>query len=360
MKVLVTGHDGYVGAVAVGFLAVAGHDVIGVDTGWFDDRAFTPPAPVTAWRRDVRDLTVEDLATFDAVVHLAALSNDPLGDLDATLTDAINHRASVQLAQRAKQAGVSRFVFASSCSLYGAARDAAPLDERAPFRPVTPYGASKVHVEASLGRLADSTFSPVCLRNATAYGVSPKLRGDLMVNDLVARAVTTGEVLIKSDGTPWRPLVHVTDMARAMVAALAAPRQRIHNEAFNVGRDGENYQVRDVAALVAAEVPGSQVVYAPGGEADARDYRVDFSKIARQLPEFRPRWTVADGVAELADAYRRHGLSLADLESGRYHRLRAIASHRQAGCLGPDLRWRGVAGSAVAGRAVAAEAAGTA
>lgn len=339
MRVLVTGHDGYIGSVLVRQLVDEGVDVVGVDTGWFADDAFDVGTPIPDHRSDVRDLGPADLEGFEAVVHLAALSNDPLGNLADELTDAINHRGSVTLASAAKAAGVERFVFASSCSLYGASADAAALDEAAPFNPVTAYGWSKVRVEAALAELADASFSPVSLRNATAYGASPKLRLDLMVNDLVARAVTTGEVLIKSDGTPWRPLVHVSDIARAIVAALRAPRDRIHAEALNVGRTAENYQVRDVADLVAAAVPGSEIVYAPGGSADLRDYRVDFTRIGRVLPGFRPQWTVAEGIAELVDAYTRRGLTRADVETGRYQRLRSVTDLLAAARLRADLRW---------------------
>jgi nucleoside-diphosphate-sugar epimerase len=341
MKVLLTGHEGYLGAIISGVLTAAGHDVTGVDAGWYADCTFGPPsAPIEGLRRDVRDLRARDLGGYDAVVHMAALSNDPLGDINPSLTYEINHHASVTLAEAAKQAGVERFVFSSSCSLYGAAKGAELLTEEAPFNPVTPYGESKIRVEQELTLLADDGFSPVYLRNATAYGVSPKLRGDLMVNNLVAYALTTGEVLIKSDGTPWRPLVHAEDIARAVLAVLIAPRERIHDEAFNVGRTEENFQVRDVAEMVARAVPGSRIEYAPGAGADARDYRVDFSKIERQLPEFEPAWTVERGIDDLVDAFRRHGLDAEEFLGPRYQRIATVRGHLDAGRLDQHLRWQ--------------------
>ena len=302
MHVLVTGHAGYIGAVLVPLLEAEGHEVSGLDVGWFEECTFgAAPSGVPGARVDLRDMRAADLSGADAVIHLAALSNDPLGDLDPALTSEINHLASVRLATLAKQAGVRRFLFSSSCSLYGGG-GAAALTETADFMPLTPYAESKVLVERDVARMAGDRFSPVFLRNATAYGVSPRLRVDLMVNSLVGHAITTGDVLILSDGTPWRPLVHVEDIARAFLAALVAPKERIHNQAFNVGRDGENYRVREVAAIVAELVPGSRVRYAAGGGPDRRSYRVDFDKIARLLPEFAPRWTVRRGIEELAAA----------------------------------------------------------
>jgi nucleoside-diphosphate-sugar epimerase len=296
-------------------------------------------APIPTLRLDLRDVQVDHLVGFDAVLHLAALSNDPLSDLDPELTYEINHRASVRLARLAKQAGVPRFLFSSSCSLYGAAGDDF-LDERAAFNPVTAYGESKVLVERDVRPLADERFSPTFLRNATAYGVSPRLRGDLVVNNLVGYAYATGEVFIKSDGTPWRPLVHIRDISAAFIAVLHAPRELVHNESFNVGQTGENYRIREVADMVREVVPGSTVTYAANGGPDRRCYRVDCGKIARVLKDFRPRWTVRQGVEELYEAYRRHGLTLDDLQGARYMRIAHIRQLLGTGRIDHDLRWR--------------------
>jgi nucleoside-diphosphate-sugar epimerase len=343
MKVLVTGHRGYIGSVMVPLLLEAGHDVAGLDTGLYEACSFGDRRhEVAGIRLDIRDVEPRHLEGVEAVVHLAALSNDPLGDLDAQLTYDINHGASVRLARAARRAGVERFLFASSCSLYGASGGDTPLTEDAPFNPVTPYGESKVLVEQDVSKLATDSFSPFFFRNATAYGVSPYLRVDIMVNNLVGYAVTTGEVLIKSDGSPWRPLVHVEDICRAFLAALDAPRKRTHNQAFNVGLSEENFRVREVADMVESVVAGSRVEYADGASADARDYRVDFRKIHRVLPEFRPRWTVRKGVEELYEAYQRFGLTADEFLGGRYVRLAEIKRLQGQARVNDQLRWTGV------------------
>jgi nucleoside-diphosphate-sugar epimerase len=316
-----------------------GDEVIGLDSDLFDGCDFGPVTDIPGLRLDVRDVQVDHLVGFDAVLHLAALSNDPLSNLDPELTYEINHRASVRLARLAKRAGVPRFIFSSSCSLYGAAGDDF-LNESATFNPVTAYGESKVLVERDVRLLADKTFSPTFLRNATAYGVSPRLRGDLVVNNLVGYAYTTGEVLIKSDGSPWRPLVHIRDISAAFIAVLHAPPELVHNEAFNVGQTTENYRIRDVAHLVSEIVPGSTITYAADGGPDLRCYRVDCGKIARILPEFRPHWTVRQGVEELYEAYRATDLRLPDLDGPRYIRLAQIQHLRGAHKLDTTLRFQ--------------------
>jgi nucleoside-diphosphate-sugar epimerase len=345
MKVLVTGHQGYIGSVMVPMLLEAGHEVVGLDAGLYEACSFGDRRrEVAGLRLDIRDVGPRHLEDVEGVVHLAALSNDPLGDLDPQLTYDINHAASVRLAWAARQAGVERFLFASSCSLYGASGSDAPLSEDAPLNPVTPYGEAKILAERDVSELATTSFSPVFFRNATAYGVSPALRVDIMVNNLVGYAVTTGEVLIKSDGAPWRPLVHVEDICLAFVATLAVDRQRTHNQAFNVGLSEENFRVRDVADMVEAVVIGSRIEYADGASPDARDYRVDFGKIRHVLPEFRPRWTVRKGVEELYETYRRHDLTADEFLGGRYVRLAEINRLRGQGHLDDRLRWVGVDG----------------
>jgi nucleoside-diphosphate-sugar epimerase len=338
MKVLVTGHLGYIGVEMVSVLKAAGHEVVGLDTGLFDECDFlAPPDPVPALRLDLRDVTPEHLKGFDAVAHLGALSNDPLGDLNPQVTYDINQHASIRLARAAKAAGVKRFLFSSSCSLYGAGADGY-LDENAAFNPVTPYGESKILVEQELASLADDGFSPTYFRNATAYGVSRRLRADIVVNNLVGHAFTTGKVLMQSDGTPWRPLVHIRDIILAFQCSLEAPKAVIHDQAFNVGQTKENYRIRQVAEMVAEVVPNCQLSFAEGASPDLRNYRVDFTKIETKLPGFKAAWTLRRGIEELYEAYKRFNLTEEHWTGSRYYRLRTIKGLLAAKALDSDLR----------------------
>ena len=340
MRVLVTGHSGYIGTVMAPILADAGHEVTGLDTDLFDQCTFgAQPRTFPALAKDIREVVPRDLDGFDAVVHLAGLSNDPLGNLNPDLTYQINHIASVQLARAAKAAGVRRFLFSSSCSTYGAAGERI-LDENTKFNPVTPYGHSKVLVEQDLAKLADDMFSPTYLRNATAYGVSPRLRFDLVLNNLVAWAMCTGRIHMKSDGTPWRPIVHIEDISRAFLIVLEAPLEVVHNKAFNVGRSEENYQIRDLAEIVKQTVPGCSVDFAEDAGPDARCYRVDFSRIRSVLPGFQPRWDAKKGAQQLYEAYRLVGLTLEEFEGPRYKRIDHIRRLLASGRLDAPLRWQ--------------------
>lgn len=341
MRILVTGHKGYIGTVLVPMLISEGHEVLGLDSDLYERCTFGDGLPKTqSIRKDLRDVEAADVEGFDAVMHLAALSNDPLGNLNPDLTYAINYRASVKLAKLAKEVGVPRYIFSSSCSTYGAAAGDHMLTEEAEFNPVTPYGESKVLVEKEVAELADDNFSPVFLRNATAYGVSPRLRFDIVLNNLVAWAYSTGKVLIKSDGTPWRPIIHIEDISRAFIAALNAPREVIHNQAFNVGRNDQNYRIRDLADIVKETVPGCEIEYAQDAGPDKRTYRVDFSKIARALPEFRPQWDARKGAQELYETYKKFNLKPEEFEGPKYKRIDQIKQLMDAGELDANLRWR--------------------
>jgi nucleoside-diphosphate-sugar epimerase len=340
VRVLLTGHKGYIGTAMVPMLLEAGHQVRGFDSDLYRNSTYSGAiSDVPEIVKDVRDAEKADLGGIDAIIHLAALSNDTLGDLNPELTYDINHRASVRLAEMAKEAGVSRFVFASSCSNYGAAGDGLQ-NEDAELHPVTPYAISKVLVERDLSQLADDRFTPVFMRNATAYGVSPRIRFDIVLNNLTAWAYTTGKVLLKSDGTPWRPLVHIGDISRAAIGALEAPIEAVHNQAFNVGRNSENYQIRDVAEVVREVVPDCEITFAEGAEPDKRNYRVDFTKYTRAFPRHELRWDIRQGARQIYDSYRQYGLHRDDYEGVKYKRVAQIKHLLSTGELDDTLRWR--------------------
>lgn len=341
MRVLVTGHRGYIGCALTRLLRQAGHEVVGIDSELFsqctfglDESGENPCLDV-----DIRELTPAHFHGVDAIAHLAGICNDPLGDLVPGTTYDINHHATVRLAELAATAGVRRFVFSSSCSVYGAAGQDW-VDEKSAPNPVTPYGVSKYDAECGLSTLANDDFSPVFLRSATAYGFSPRIRFDLVLNNLMAYAFTSKQVFLKSDGMAWRPIVHIEDISRAFVAALEAPREAIHNEVFNVGVTTENYRIREIAEIVKSTVPGSSIAYAQDAGADKRSYRVDCSKISRRLPNFRPQWTAPAGAKELYQRYTEFGLARDDFEGPRYQRLAYLKSLMSRGFIDQTLRWQ--------------------
>ena len=347
LRVLLTGHDGYIGSVMGPFLAAQGHRIVGLDTGFFENCDLSKDSPgFPVVRKDIRDIERADLDEFDAVIHLAALCNDPLGQINPELTMEINHAASVRLASLARDTGVKRFLYSSSCSMYGAAGEAV-LTEEAELSPLTAYALSKVRSEADISHLATSAFSPVFLRNATAYGASPRLRADVVLNNLTCWAFATGRIKIMSDGTPWRPIVHIEDISRAFAAALVAPVENIHNQALNIGVSGENYQVRELADIVQEEMPDCVVEYAGQGGPDPRNYRVDFSKAARLLPDFHPEWNARRGVRELLDALKASAGSREGFLDGKFTRLVRLRHLMESARLDSSLRWQEAGFSAV-------------
>lgn len=340
MKVLLTGHNGYIGAVMGPRLLALGHEVESLDSMFFEECIFGEATPdLNGPPKDIRDVSEDDLRGFDAVIHLAALSNDPLSDLDPRLTFEINHQATIRLAEMAKEVGVRRFLYSSSCSMYGASSDSGDeLTEEAPLAPITPYAESKVRSEEQLAQLADSDFSPIFLRNATAYGVSPKLRADVVLNNFVCWAFTTGEIRILSDGLAWRPIVHVEDICLAFEVLMTAPGELVHNQAFNVGVPGENFKVRELADIVGEAVPDCTVTYGEGGH-DDRSYRVDFSKITSTITDYKPSWTARKGAQQLYNAFKESGLTIDDFQGNRYVRLNQLSYLIKSGRLNADLKW---------------------
>ena len=343
MKVLVTGNNGYIGTVMVPMLQAAGIDVEGLDSDLFSSCVFGnssitgPIAKIPYLQKDIRDVEQSDLVGFDAIVHLCALSNDPLGNLNPKMTYEINHEASVRLAKLAKAAGIERFILSSSCSVYGATTVDIVNEESEP-KPVTPYAESKVLAERDILQLADSDFTPVCMRSSTAYGLSPMLRFDLVVNNFIAWSFTKGIVLLKSDGTAWRPFVHIQDISRAFIAVIRAPQDVVSGQIFNVGQNEQNFRIREVAEIAKQTVPNSEIKYVEGAEADQRSYRVEFNKIAAALPEFKPQWTVAMGAKQLYEAYKKAGLLVEEFEGPRYRRITHLENSLKSGTVDSNLR----------------------
>lgn len=338
MKVLVTGSQGYIGTVLVPMLIKKGHEVVGLDSDLYERCTFSGKLhEIKLIKKDVRDVNEGDVDGIDAIIHLAGLSNDPLGDYKPELTEDINERGSIVLAKAAKKVGVKRFLFASSCSNYGAAGNDF-LTEEAPFNPVTPYGVSKVNVERALSKMADNSFCPTYVRASTAYGYSPRIRFDLVTNNLTAWAITTGQVYLKSDGSPWRPIVHVEDIARAYIALLHTPCDEINNEAFNIGTTTENYQMREIAEIVKDVVPNCTVEFAPDAAPDKRNYRVDCNKLAVKIHAFKPQWTARRGVEQLYEEYKKVGLTLDEFEGPKYMRIAHIKRLLKEGKIDETLR----------------------
>lgn len=338
-RIFITGHRGYVGSVMAPLLLEAGYEVVGLDTDYYGECTLVPdPAEIPTVRKDIRDVEPRDVEGFEAVIHLAALSNDPIGNLNAAWTEDINFLASVRLAEAAKAAGVQRFLFSSSCIMYGMS-EAATVNEQSPLDPKTEYARSKVKSERAIAALADERFAPTFLRNGTIYGLSPRMRFDTVLNNLVGAAVATRQVVLHSDGTPWRPVAHVQDIARAFLHVLEAPIERVHNQAFNNGEERMNHQIRELAEVVVNTVPDCQLKCLASPDADQRTYKTDFGKFARTFPNFRFEWTIERGAQELYQAFTTIGLTEADFMDRRFTRLQWLRYLLDTGRVDGSLRW---------------------
>lgn len=339
-RILVTGHNGYLGSVMAPHLVAEGYDVVGMDTGFFGECTLVPDSgKIPEIKKDIRDLSPKDLENFDAVIHLAALSNDPIGNLNDSWTEEINYQASVKLSELSRAAGVKRFLFSSSCIMYGAA-NTLTVDENSPLDPKTEYARSKVKAERAISAMTDKDFSPVFIRNGTVYGVSPRMRFDTVLNDLVGSATTTGKVVVHSDGKPWRPVMHVQDVARYFQAMLEAPKEKIHNQAFNAGSNELNHQIIELAQIAVATVPNAKLEMVPKPSADQRTYKADFGKFAKTFPDFKFKWNARSGAAELYDAFKRVGLKHSDYTDKKFTRLKWLHYLLDSGKLDNALRWK--------------------
>lgn len=339
-RILITGHNGYLGAVMSPHLVSEGYDIVGMDTGFFGECTLVPDSgKVNAIKKDIRDLSPKDLENFDAVIHLAALSNDPIGNLNDSWTEEINYQASMKLAEFSRAAGVKRFLFSSSCIMYGAS-NTLEVNEDSPLDPKTEYARSKVKAERALSAMADKNFSPIYIRNGTVYGVSPRMRFDTVLNDFMGSAATTGKVVVHSNGKPWRPVMHVQDVARYFQAMLEAPKEKIHNQAFNAGANDLNHQIIELAQIAVDTVPNAKLEMFPKPGADQRTYKADFGKFARTFPGFKFKWNARSGAAELYEAFKRVGLKHSDYIDKKFTRLKWLHYLLDSGKLDNALRWK--------------------
>lgn len=343
MRILVTGNNGYIGSVMVRFLLGKGYDVTGLDSDLFEESVFGDKSItggisyISYLRKDLRSVNASDLKGVDAIFHLCALSNDPLGDFNPEITYEINHKGSVRLAKLAKQVGIQKFVFSSSCSVYGDSKEEV-VNEKSQVHPITPYAISKVLAERDISKIKSIDFCPTFLRSSTAYGLSPMLRFDLVVNNFVAWSFTKGTVLLKSDGTAWRPFVHIEDISRAFLSVLESPADLVSGEVYNVGKNEENYQIREVAEIVKDIVPNSEIKYVEGAEPDKRSYKVEFDKISKEISDFKPKWNVRLGASQLYEAYKKVELLVEDFEGPKYRRISNLKNSIKSGRLDKTLR----------------------